>query len=64
MPIDESVAYYWTSLGLSAAGFLLFLWLVRAPRPRAGGHEEKPEPPPAKSAAAPLDPQKASRADT
>jgi hypothetical protein len=32
VPLDASIAYYWTSLGLSAAAVFLFLWLVRARR--------------------------------
>jgi hypothetical protein len=32
VPLDESLAYYWTSLGLSAAGILVFLWLLLPPR--------------------------------
>ncbi|HEY6147040.1 MAG TPA: hypothetical protein VIZ69_05055 [Thermoanaerobaculia bacterium] len=60
MPFDQSVAYYWTSLGLSAAAVILFLWLVRTPRRPAGRPEASP---PAEDAPAPLDPQKASRAD-
>jgi hypothetical protein len=32
VPLDESILYYWTSLGLSAAGIVLFLWLVATPR--------------------------------
>ncbi|MEP6801729.1 MAG: hypothetical protein ABJC07_07320 [Acidobacteriota bacterium] len=31
MPADESLAYYWASIGFSAAGVVLFLWLMRAP---------------------------------
>jgi hypothetical protein len=27
--LDLDVALYWTSLGLSAAGVVLFLWLMR-----------------------------------
>ena len=34
MRIDESVAYYWTSLALSAAGVIVFLWLLAPPRPK------------------------------
>jgi len=29
VPADGSVAFYWTSLGLSAAAVVLFLWLMR-----------------------------------
>jgi hypothetical protein len=34
LPIDADVALYWTSLGLSAAGVVLFLWLMRERRDR------------------------------
>jgi hypothetical protein len=45
MPVDESLAYYWTSLGLSAAGVVVFLWLLLPARKRkseTGASEEKP----------------------
>ncbi len=37
MPLDESIAYYWTSLGLSAAAVFVFLWLLREPAARKTG---------------------------
>ncbi len=43
MPADESLAYYWASIGFSAAGVVLFLWLLRAPGLRAPGRSD-PEP--------------------
>ena len=64
MPLDGSVAYYWTRLGLSAAAVFLFLWLLRTPRRAA--EEEKRALPGSESAPAPPDSsnQKASRAET
>ncbi len=38
MPADESLAYYWASIGFSAAGVILFLWLLRTPRPGKPGN--------------------------
>lgn len=32
MPLDESLAYYWASIGFSAAGVVLFLWLLKTPK--------------------------------
>lgn len=32
MPLDESLAYYWASIGFSAAGVVLFLWLLKPAR--------------------------------
>ena len=32
MRLDESLAYYWASIGFSAAGVVLFLWLLKAPK--------------------------------
>jgi hypothetical protein len=47
VPLDESLAFYWASLALSAAGVVLFLWLVRIPgtdRGAAGASGTKPAP--------------------
>jgi hypothetical protein len=41
MPLDESLAYYWASIGFSAAGVVLFLWLLKPPK--AGASREKTE---------------------
>ncbi|MEP7132396.1 MAG: hypothetical protein ABI914_04480 [Acidobacteriota bacterium] len=32
MPADESLFWYWASIGFSAAGVALFLWLLKAPK--------------------------------
>ena len=34
MPADLSLTLYYTSLGLSAVGVVLFLWLMREPADR------------------------------
>jgi len=41
VPLDQSVAYYWTSLGLSAAAVFLFLWLLKKPRDEKAKDGEK-----------------------
>jgi hypothetical protein len=41
VPLDQSVAYYWTSLGLSAAAVFLFLWLLKKPREEDPKSKEK-----------------------
>ena len=51
MPADESLAYYWASIGFSAAGVVLFLWLMRAPgrrdpEPGIGDRELEADPRP------------------
>jgi hypothetical protein len=43
VPLDQSIAYYWTSLGLSAAAVFLFLWLVRARRDPPAERKPPPE---------------------
>ena len=42
VPADASVAFFYASLGLSAAAVVLFLWLIREPRGREHGDREKP----------------------
>jgi hypothetical protein len=32
VPLDESLAYYWTSLGMAAVGVVVFLWLLLPPK--------------------------------
>jgi hypothetical protein len=65
VPFDESVAYYWTSLGLSAAAVFLFLWLLRVPRRTEGRDVKKSLPRPESAPVPPESPdQKASRAET
>ncbi|MGH9366964.1 MAG: hypothetical protein ACRD3M_04740 [Thermoanaerobaculia bacterium] len=34
MPLDASAVFFYTSLGISAAAVVLFLWLIREPRGR------------------------------
>jgi len=34
VPLDESLVYYWTSLGMSAVAVAVFLWLLAPPRRR------------------------------
>ncbi|MEO8432716.1 MAG: hypothetical protein ABI592_14495 [Acidobacteriota bacterium] len=58
MPLDESIVYYWTSLGLSAAAVLVFLWLLREPAARKAGVRPAERPAPE---AGPLSEEPASR---
>ncbi|HEY7575628.1 MAG TPA: hypothetical protein VIB08_10725 [Thermoanaerobaculia bacterium] len=44
MPADASVAFFYASLGLSAAAVVLFLWLIREPRTKSGGPDAERKP--------------------
>jgi hypothetical protein len=44
VPADASVAFYYASLGLSAAAVVLFLWLMREPpKPEDGRRKTEDE---------------------
>jgi hypothetical protein len=46
--LDLTLVLYWSSLGLSAAAVVLFVWLMRVDRPRSekAGRDQRPHPAP------------------
>jgi hypothetical protein len=49
MPLDLTLVLYWSSLGISAAAVVLFLWLMRERRAEGGRRKAGGERPPFKN---------------
>ncbi len=49
MPLDLTLVLYWSSLGISAAAVVLFLWLMREQKSEGGRRKAEGDEPPLKN---------------